>query len=309
MASKKSLYEILEVAPDATYPEIRASHEARLKALESRQQILGRDDYNMQLSLLKVAFNTLSSPSSRDAYDALQINRSQPAKSKSALLVVPPSDPAGAAALRADAMLLRAEALALRADAMGLKADVGSGLPVPKEESPVQASVRRLLTSLKTLLLTLGTLAAIGMVLKVVFLSTASRPGVEAGGASGSADDKVFFQEYYQTYGVRPASRAEAALMDAERRKSEEAARAQRMQETAQQKTVQAEQKFEDDARRRAEQVSSELRYTEERAREAQQAEERRAEEAKRMREEAEIQRREAEQEKWRRTLTPYGNQ
>ena len=26
---------------------------------------MGRDDYNMQLSLLKVAFNTLSSPSSR----------------------------------------------------------------------------------------------------------------------------------------------------------------------------------------------------------------------------------------------------
>lgn len=58
MTNKKSLYQILEVPTDATYPEICASHERLLQSLERQQSLLSREDY----SLLKVAYSTLSTP-------------------------------------------------------------------------------------------------------------------------------------------------------------------------------------------------------------------------------------------------------
>lgn len=308
MAPKKSLYEILEVPAHATYAEIRASYERLVQALDSRQAALSRDDHTMQMRLLRVAYNTLATPSSRDAYDASLAVRNEPAQPGTALLVTPAA--AGSASpsvMRADALMMRAEAIALRADALGLKADLLSGQAQPAV-SDVPPVVARLLRYAKRTLLTLGTLAAIGMVLKVVFLlSVSQQPGGVVVTTPGPADDKAFLQEYYQTYGVRPASRAEAALLDAERRKNEEARRAQKQQEDAARHAELAQRRFEEDARRRGEQASIELRYAEERARQAQQEEERQREYEARAKEEAERERTEAMQERWRQELKSSG--
>lgn len=304
MNKKKSLYEILEVPQNAGYPEIQASHARLLEALEARQSVLSRDDYTMQLRLLKVAYSTLSTPMSRDAYDAHLTTRTEPVKPNTALQITPtPSASLSAAALRADAMLMRAEAMALRADALGLKADVVGGF-TPGEASPSESgTVQRLRSSLRTVLLTLGTLVALGMVFKVVFLSMGSRQPEEMSNARSQAEDKVYLQEYFQTYGVRPASRAEAQLMDAERRKKEETRRAQSQVEEERTKAARAAEKFEEESRKRGEQVTIELQYAEEKARRARQEEERQKNEERRRQAEAERERLEVEQAKWRRIL------
>ncbi len=308
MTKKKTLYEILELPQDAPYPDIHAAHERLVRSLEGQQPTLSRDDYQLQLRLLRVAHNTLATPMSRDAYDAHLSLRNEPVKPGSALLVAPADASTSAAALRADAMLVRADAMALRADALGLKADIVSGSPGADFGISGSGVVQRLLSSFKKLLLILGTLAALSMILKVVFLFMASGQPAPSGGDRSQVGDKVFLQEYYQTHGVRAASRAEAELMDAQRRKSEEAERAQRRLSDNQLNAAQTEQRFEEESRRRGEQASIELQYAEQKARLAQQQEERQKEEEQRMKAEAERRRVEAEQAKWRRALETSSN-
>ena len=302
MTNKKSLYQILEVPTDATYPEIGASHERLLQSLERQQSLLSREDYTLQLRLLKVAYSTLSTPMSRDSYDAHLTTRNEPTKPNLASLVTTSIATSNAAAIRADALLMRADAMALRADALGLKADLWSGQPTGNGGATGSPVVSRLLSGFKTALLTLGTLAALGMVIKVVFLFAMTRQP-EAIGTQSKSDDKLFLQEYFQTYGVRPASRAEADLMDAERRKNEEAKRAQKLLEDDKKKTARAELDFEEEARRRGQQVSTELQYAEERARQAQLQEAQQKEYEKRMNAESERMRIEAEKAQWKNVL------
>lgn len=288
MTKKKSLYEILEVANDATYPEIRASFERLLQSLACRQSALNRENYNTQLRLLKVAQNTLSTPTSRDAYDAHLLLCHEAAKPQSlALTATAPADP-GTAALRAEALLMRADAMALRADAMGLKADLISGQPERHVGIGERPAVSSALKSLRAVLMTLGTLVALSMVVKLVFLFSMNRQPEAAASARNPNEDKVFLQDYYQTWGVRPASRAEAELMDAERRKNESATRAQHQMDDAQRRAEQAEHRFEEESRRRGDQVSAELQYAQERAQRAAQLEDERIEEEKRRKAEAE---------------------
>ena len=308
MTKKKSLYEILELPQDAPYAAVHAAHERLLQALESQQPTLSREDYQLRLRLLKVAYNTLATPMSRDAYDAHLSLRNEAITPGSALQVAPANVSTSAAAFRADAMLARAEAMALRADALGLKADIVSGYPGAGFGASGPGTTQRLLSSFKRWLLILGTLAAVGMIYKVVFLFVASGPPVEASGERSQVGDKVFLQDYYQTHGIRAASRAEAELLDAERRKVEEAQRAQRILKENQANAAQAEQKFEEESRRRGEQASVELQYAEQKARLAQQQEERQKEEEQRMKAEAERRRIEAEQAKWRRALETPSN-
>ena len=308
MSNKKTLYEILEVPADATHTEIRASHERLLQSLESRQSALSREDYTTQLRLLKVAYSTLSTPTSRDSYDAHLTIRNAPARPSSALLVTTPAANGSTGVMRADALMMRAEAIALRADALGLKADLLSGTSQGSGDTTGSPIVSRLLSSLKSVLLTLGTVAALVMVFKVVMLMTLSRQPDGAGGARGQTDDKVYLQEYYQTHGVRPASRVEAELMDAERRKNEDARRAQKMIDDKERSAAQDERKFEEAARRRAEQVSTELQYAEEKARRAQLQEAREREYEIRQQEEAERLRIESLRAKWKNDLRSSGN-
>jgi hypothetical protein len=307
MAIKKSLYEILQLAPDASFAQIRASFESLCQSLEAQQPDLPPEDYITQLRLLKLAHSTLATPLSRDAYDAYLASRQAAARAPSDALV--PTPPAGrsAAEIRAEAMLMRADAMSLRADAMGIRADGLLG-DVPAGAGLASPLWSRLLASSKTALLTLGTLAAIGMVVKIVLLFTLSRPSDDAG-ARERASEKVYLQEYYQTWGVRVANRAEAEALDAERRTREDSSRTQRQKEEEKVRMEKAEREFEEESRRRGAQVSAELQFAEEKARLAQVQEERQLEQARQVKEEAERRRIEAEQAKWRRILeTPSNN-
>lgn len=316
MSKKKSLYEILEVAPNASFADIRASHDRLLKALEGRQSTTNREDYNNQLRLLKVAFSTLSAPMSRDSYDAHLSIRDDPARPSSGALVTTASADQDSVNARAAALLLRADAMSLRADAMGLRADMVSGWSAPRDSASQSPFVARLLASSRTVLLTLGTIVAIGMVFKVAFSVTRSvqaTQGIVV--VHSAADDKLFLQEYYQTWGVRPASRAEAQLLDAERHKKDEEKRQQRDLERDKLETARREQQFEADARRRGEQVTAEVDYAALRARQAAADEDRQKEydknakiEAENARQEAQRAREEADHAKWQRVLQTSAN-
>jgi hypothetical protein len=271
-----------------------------VKSLESRQSALSREDYTMQMRLLRVAYSTLSSPASRGSYDAHLAIRNDTTTPGSALQVMPSAGAGSAQIMRADALTMRAEAIALRADALGLRADLLSGQMQKPADSPIGQAVARVLLYFKTALFTLGTLAAVWMVFKLIMLLMLNRePDIPSAERIQKAE-KVFLQEYYQTHGVRPASRAEAKLMDEERRKKEEARRAQQQIEDSERNAARAQQRFEEESRRRGEQVASELRYAEERARQAQLQEEREKAAEKRAQEEAERERIEALRAKWR---------
>ncbi len=308
MAVKKTLYEILEVAPTASYAEIAEAHQRIRAVLDSQQAALGREDFDLKMRLVQVAYSTLSSPSSRDGYDAQLSLQAEPPKSTAILTVIPQAQ-SDAAALRADALLLRAEALSLRADAMGLKAELASGGLVQTEPAPDPIVPPLLRSSARTALLTLGTIAALAMIIKLLLMYTLGQSDNGLSAASLKNDRKVREQEYFQTHGVRPTNLEEAELQDAANRKADEE---KRKIEQAKREAEQAQERFVEDSRRKGEQVTAELQYAEERARMAREQEAREKEnEASRMRAEAdqERQRREAERAKWREVIaTPSNN-
>ena len=302
MASKKTLYEILEVPADASYPDIRAAQDRLLKSLEEQQATLGREEVDLQSRLVRVAFTTLSTPQSRDAYDAhLTVRKDPPAGPTLALV---PMDQSEVTALRADAMILRAEAMALRADALALKAGAVTG---HLDSSPKATGLNIppiLLASSRTLLLTLGTIAALAMVIKLLFMLMVSQQSEEGSKLRSQAEEKVLAQEYFQTHGVRPANRAEAELLDADRRRTEAE---QRKVDEEKRRTEEAERRFTEESRRRGDQVSAELQFAEERAKQARQEEKRQEQERqedKRREATAERERIDAERARWRDILT-----
>lgn len=67
---KKTLYEILEVSPDATDADIRDAYQRLSQRLESGESGLDHAEASFQLTLLKQAFWTLSDNMQRLAYDA-----------------------------------------------------------------------------------------------------------------------------------------------------------------------------------------------------------------------------------------------
>jgi hypothetical protein len=307
MATKKSLYEILQLAPDASYAQIRSAYEDLCQSLEATQSVRSKEDYDTQQRLLKLAYSTLATPLSRDAYDAQLASRPGVARAPSDALVATGPVTRSAAEIRAEAMLMRADAMSLRADAMGIRADSLLGEPQAGSGLAAGPIWSRLRSASKTALLTLGTLAAISMVVKIVFLFTLNRPSDDAG-ARERASEKVFLQDYYQTWGVRPANRAEADALDAERRAREDSSRTQRQKEEEKVRMEKAEREFEEESRRRGAQVSAELQFAEEKARLAQVQEDRQLEQARHAKEEAERRRIEAEQAKWRRILETPSN-
>lgn len=304
MAAKKTLYEILEVPPTATYPEIAAAHQQLVKALELEQPNLSREDYDIKLRLIKVAFSTLSTPLSRDAYDA-HLTVTPVAPKPGTLTLVPPNTNPESASLRADALLLRAEALTLRAEAMGLKADLATGSPFSVDTLRKEVTIPPLVrSSARTALLTIGTLAAIVMVVKVVLFYIIATQDDGPGSPRALADEKTYLQEYYQTYGVRPANRAEADLLTAERRKVEDA---QRQAERDRLDAQQAERDFARETREKGQQVAAELQHAEDRAqraREQEQYDKAREQQEQRWEAQRERERLAMERAKWREILT-----
>lgn len=308
---KKTFYEILAISPNASQQEIQASHDSLIIALKSQQKLFKPEDYDSKLKMIALAFNMLSIPASRDAYDAeLAANReTRPDASASKALTLRPD--AETLSLKAEALALRAEAMSLRADALSMKSDIGAFSNFGNYQGPGASASAGPMSFLKKFAMFLGFLAAAWMVIQVLFLLVFNRNTGGNSEMAARAEEKMIIQEYYQTHGVRAKNRAEVELLQAEeRRKSEENRQIEReayKAERDKEKAEAAARRFEEEARQRADQVSAELRYAENKAREQAEREEAqkiwKQEEEKRKIEQAERYRIEREKEKWRETL------
>lgn len=309
---KKTMYEILEVSPNASYCEIKAAHQSLSDKLQSEKTDLNREDIDFKLKVINVAFHTLSTPISRDAYDAQLATLNAPENvslSRDVVALKPVVESiylrSDAASLRADAASLRADALLLRADAMSLKISATPLEAGDSHESPfkmITSAFSNLASPLKKLLTILGTIVAIGMVLQVVFLLLVNR---ETENTQGSTSEKLYLQQYYQENGVRPASKIEADLLDAEKRRVEAENRRieneRRTAEREKQRIDEENRRFAEESRRMGEKVSENLRRDEEKAHYEEERKQEKLEQEKRHLEEAELNRIEREKDRWRR--------
>lgn len=305
---KKTMYELLEVSPNASYAEIKTAYQRLSQNLQTEKTDLNREVIDFRMNLINVAFHTLSSPASRDSYDAQLISSNTPANvvTPGNSVVLKPT--VEALYLRADAASLRADAASLRADAILLRADATSLKVVSKpyeenHESPlkmISLMFAGLASPLKKILTILGSVVAVIMVLQVVFLLVANR---KTEITPGSNAEKLYLQQYYQENGVRPASKIEADLLDAENRRLEIVNRnkvnEQRSEEREKQRLDDENRRFVEEARRLGEKVSENVRRDEERARNEEERKQQRLDEEKRRQEEAEINRIEREKARW----------
>ena len=67
---RKTLYEVLEVSPEASYPEIRSACLRLSQQLQSGKSGLSPEDAETKLKVIKQAYETLSDNAGRAAYDA-----------------------------------------------------------------------------------------------------------------------------------------------------------------------------------------------------------------------------------------------
>jgi hypothetical protein len=289
---KKTLYEILEVSPDASYSEIQAAYQRVSQKLQSEKTVSNREEIDYRLLMLDVALHAL-------AYDARLVKQNEPANvAVQRNAVVAPLDfdagslKSDAASLKADAMSYKADAMSLKAEALSLKAD---GLQLSLAPAPIKTAATPLMppktvatpyklpaainndllpiaivtstltssaTVLKIILRTIAGLMVLGVVLKISFNIMSSR-GVQVPVQvpTASIDEKTYIQEYYQTHGVRVASKAEADRLDAEENQQREGARQKQKQDDEY-------RRFVEDSRREGEKVSENLRRDEQNARE-----------------------------------------
>lgn len=305
---KKNFYEILAIRPDATHEEIQAGYDSLILALKSQQKLFKPEDYELKLKIINMAFNMLSIPASRAAYDAeLAASRTAcPAPAASNAITLRPD--AETMSLKAEAIALRAEAISLRVDALSMKSDIGAFNNPGNYQGPGPSGAFGLTPSLKKIFLFLGFMLAGWMVIQVMSLLFFNRNSGMGSSAAAKAEEKAIIQEYYQTHGVRVQTRAEVELLEAEERRKEKEIRTA---EYEKQRAEENARRFEEDARHRADQVSANLQYSENKAREQADREEReeaekkwREDEAKRQSEQAERDRIEREKERWRQTLS-----
>lgn len=302
MMTPKTAYDTLAVRPNASAADIEANHNSLLVQLRSQKSLFNPADYAFKLDALEQAYNVLSTPEARAAYDHTQ---SRPAAITS-LATTPPAlaSDAAALALRVEAMSLRAEAIALRADAMSLQAHPDPFASRPAAGTVGTAGLLDAIPSLKKMAMLVGAALAVWVVIQLALVLLTNRQIDAQSGAAAVARDKTIVQEYYQTHGVRPASAAEAELLEAANRRAEiEARKAER--EKA--KIADDYRRFEDDARRRGDQVSKDLNQAETQARERVRSDDeqqaRNQQLQQQQREDTERRRIEAEQARWRDAL------
>lgn len=296
MEDKRTLYEVLGVPPNASTGEIRSAYQRERERLESQARQPNREDADLDLQMLNLALDTLLHPVSREMYDA-KLKESQGAAMLPSA-AAKQTDSTETALRRAEVLALRAEALSLRADSMAVRVDMSASQPSEPESRRLMLS--RFMSGfggpLKRVTLGVGTVLAAVVIVQMMFTYFAVRKNDLAAAAAANAEEKAIIQEHYQTYGVRPASAAEARLLENEHRREEEA---QREAEREQERRERQEREFREESRRIGEQVSADLRRAEE--------EERREEERKQMeerrRQEAENDRIERQREKWEAVL------
>ncbi len=311
VTKKKTLYEILAVAPTASYADIEAAYTALLAALQSQKGSFTPADYDFRLKVIHLAYTTLSTAASRDAYDAKQAALQPspaPVPTIARALALQP-DPE-ALSLRAEAMSLRADAMSLRADAMVLKSGGPAYGPTygttfsPARSQDEDSLLSSFAPVLRKILLVLGTLGAITIVSQLVAMVFASHRVDVSAGTAAKASEKVQLQEYYQTHGVQPANLAEMERMEAENRRKEAEKR------TAERDKSKAEldaRRFEDESRRLGDRVAADLRMAElqaaEQARREDERKERQQLDEQRLKDQIERNRIERQKAEWREVL------
>jgi hypothetical protein len=286
MANKKSLYDILGVAPDAPFSEIEAAYNRASRRLDAPAAGLTEDAKALESKVLKMAFQTLSNVKSRQAYDA----KLNPGASFTLLSPLGPPETlslqAAAVSLKADAASLIAEAAVLKADAVSLNIETTP----QKLAGLVAKGVRALFTAL-------GAIFAIGVTLlfSLYWVSSASR---EKAKEDASASERVMIQEYYQQTGVRAKSRTELELLQAQSRRDAKAQYDTDRQKREAERKEREYERFVEDSRRQAEQVSENLRREKERAEQEERLASEKVRMELRMKEEAERRRIENERRK-----------
>jgi hypothetical protein len=286
MAGKKTLYDLLDVSPDAPFSELDAAYLRATQKLESDTSGLTAESKDVQSKVLKMAFQTLSNEKSRRAYDS-RLNRRE-----AVTVALPPAPPetlslqAAAVSLKADAASLMAEAAVLKADAVSLQVETA-----PKKLAALVAKgVRATFTALG---------AIVTVVVALLFgLFWAASGTRQAAQEDEKARERVMIQEYYQQHGVRPKSKIELELLEAENRRAAKAEREAALEKQEEQRKELEHQRFIEESRRLGEQISDNLRRAQERAeQEARYAAEKTRQEL-RMKEEAERRRIENERQR-----------
>lgn len=255
ITDKKNMYEVLGVAPTATLAEIKAAHRRLSLAVMSGKQGLSREDVEFQLKLLDMALGTLTDPATRDAYDA-----------KLALPVVSvPYNLALPVRTVADSQVADEKATPLAAAVVdsyqtAMATIEGHKLEIQAVSSTVSASAR----ALRAILRIVAGLLVLGFALKMGQMALAARRPVTPSVHVARAEEMLIIQQYYKKYGVRPASRAEAELLEREhRRKENEESQVQFEKDKAEME----QRRFEEEAREIGERVHDNLVRAEEQAR------------------------------------------
>lgn len=298
MATKKTFYEILEISAGAADADVRAAYRRQMETLQTEEARLGHDEFKYRQQLLRQALDTLSDPLLRRSYDEKLMGLAPEADAPPQALAV--TADGGTMTRRAEVLALRADALALRADALSMHNDILAQAAEAKR--PWHA---RLFAMTKSARAVIGTMAAaVGVVILIQIGFSAlyfARGKNIADEQAAKAEEKVVIEEYYRTYGVRPASAAEARQLEKEnqRREKEERA-AEREKQRAEEET----RRFQEESRRLGERVSSDLRNAEERIRREEEYKKSQQEERERWKAAAEEARLEREQARWRAVLS-----
>lgn len=169
-------------------------------------------------------------------------------------------------------------------------------------ESAKWSPIRRLLTVIASLMV-------FGMAMQIGVMFMAYQRARVAIGEDGSspAAEKVYLQDFYQTYGIRAANRAEAELLLADMRRKEQAEREEKQQQRLQEEDERKLRRFEEESRRLGAEVSANNLRAEQEAERAREEELRRKEEKEQAAKEAERARREQEINRFRSRPSQYG--
>ncbi|MBS1144835.1 MAG: Heat shock protein DnaJ, N-terminal [Proteobacteria bacterium] len=180
------------------------------------------------------------------------------------------------------------------------------GLPLATAELPMHIEVAlesKKWSPIRRLLTIIAALMVFGMVMQISTMFMAYNRASSAYGnvdPASPAAEKVYLQEFYQTYGIRAASKAEADLLLADMKRKEQAERAEAEQKRLQERQEYEQRRFEEESRRLGAEVSANLQRAEQEAARAREEEIRRKEEAERAAKEAELARRQREIERFR---------
>lgn len=266
------MYKILEVSPDASLPEIKVAHKLLTRALVTEKLGLRREEIDLKLQMLDLAFNTLSDQEARDAYDAQLATHKTPEN-----IAVPVNT--NVVSRRPDSKSLMIAAAIEDTHKMAASIDAGYPTPLTIMATTVNSSA----SSLGKLLRVFVGLLVLGFVINGALAILGNRRQEHPTSAVSKAEEKVIIQEYYQEHGVRPGSKEEVDLLEIENRRKENERRAAALE---QQKKDEAYNQFVEESRRMGDQVSRDLQRAEERARYEAEQKQQQLEQTKRQKEE-----------------------